>query len=111
MVLVLFAVSVLTFLIFNVIPGGDPALRMAGRQPDPGQLEIIREEWGFNEPIYVQYVKTMEKIFTGDLFSYTTQHRRGGRAHASGLRARSPSRSARRSCGWSWPSRSGSSPR
>jgi peptide/nickel transport system permease protein len=46
---------------------------MAGRQPDPGQLKIIRDEWGFNEPIYVQYVKTMEKTFTGDLFSYTTQ--------------------------------------
>ena len=73
MLVVLFAVSVLTFLIFNVIPGGDPALRMAGRQPDPGQLERIRQEWGFDEPVYVQYVKTMEKTFTGDLISYSTQ--------------------------------------
>ncbi len=73
MVVVLFAVTVLTFLIFNVIPGGDPALRMAGRQPDPGQLEIIREQWGFNDPIYVQYEKTMEKVFNGDLVSYSTQ--------------------------------------
>src|SRR5688572_11782752 len=73
MLVVLFAVSVLTFMIFNVIPGGDPALRMAGRQPDPGQLERIREEWGFDEPVYVQYVKTMEKTFTGDLISYSTQ--------------------------------------
>ena len=31
MVLVMFAVSVLTFLIFNVIPNGDPAVRIAGR--------------------------------------------------------------------------------
>src|SRR5918998_254043 len=73
MILVLFAVSALTFLIFNVIPGGDPALRMAGRQPDPGQLDRIRADWGFNDPIYVQYVKTMEKTFTGDLVSYTTR--------------------------------------
>jgi peptide/nickel transport system permease protein len=73
MVVVLFAISVLTFLIFNVIPGGDPALRMAGRQPDPGQLERIREDWGFNEPIYVQYVKTMGRVFSGDLISYSTQ--------------------------------------
>ena len=73
MLVVLFAVTVLTFLIFNVIPGGDPALRMAGRQPDPGQLEIIREQWGFNEPIYTQYAKTMEKVFNGDLISYSTQ--------------------------------------
>ena len=73
MLIVLFAVSVLTFLIFNVIPGGDPALRIAGRQPDPGQLEIIRKQWGFDEPVYVQYEKTMEKVFTGDLISYSTQ--------------------------------------
>jgi peptide/nickel transport system permease protein len=73
MIVVLFAVSVLTFLIFNVIPGGDPAVRMAGKQPDPGQLKIIRHQWGFDEPVYVQYEKTMEKIVTGDLISYSTQ--------------------------------------
>jgi peptide/nickel transport system permease protein len=72
-VIVLFAVSVLTFMIFNVIPGGDPALRMAGKQPDPGQLEVIRHEWGFDKPVYVQYEKTMEKVFTGELISYSTQ--------------------------------------
>ena len=73
MLIVLFAVSVLTFLIFNVIPGGDPALRMAGRHPDPGQLERIREQWGFNEPLYVQYWETMKQTFGGDLVSYSTQ--------------------------------------
>src|SRR3712207_5370758 len=73
MVLVMFAVSVLTFLIFNVIPNGDPAVRMAGKQPTEEQIEAIREEWGFDEPIYVQYVTTMEKLFTGDMVSYTTQ--------------------------------------
>jgi|SRR5829696_4604258 len=73
MLVVLFLISILTFLIFNVIPGGDPAIRMAGRQPDPGQLERIREEWGFNEPVYVQYLKTMGQVFSGDLVSYSTQ--------------------------------------
>jgi peptide/nickel transport system permease protein len=73
MLVVLFAISIVTFLIFNVIPGGDPAVRMAGRQPDPGQLERIREDWGFNEPVYVQYVKTMGRVFSGDLVSYSTQ--------------------------------------
>jgi peptide/nickel transport system permease protein len=73
MVLVMFAVSVLTFLIFNVIPNGDPAVRMAGRQPTETQIEQIRKEWNFDEPIYVQYITTMEKVFTGDLKSYFTQ--------------------------------------
>jgi peptide/nickel transport system permease protein len=73
MLIVMFAVSVLTFVIFQLLPGGDPALRLAGRQPDPGQLERIREEWGFNDPVYVQYFKTMSQVFSGDLISYTTQ--------------------------------------
>jgi peptide/nickel transport system permease protein len=73
MVLVMFAVSILTFLIFNVIPNGDPAVRMAGRQPTETQIEQIRQEWGFDENIFVQYFTTMKKVFTGDLQSYFTQ--------------------------------------
>lgn len=73
MVLVLFAVSVLVFAIFNVLPGGDPAVRMAGKVPTETQIEAIREEWGFDEPVYVQYATTMKKLFTGDMISYFTQ--------------------------------------
>jgi peptide/nickel transport system permease protein len=73
MVLVLFAISVLTFVIFNVIPGGDPAVRLAGKQPQPEQLKRIRQQWGFDKPVYVQYAKTMERIFTGSVVSYSTQ--------------------------------------
>ena len=73
MVLVLFAVSVITFLIFNVIPNGDPAVRMAGKQPTETQVQAIREEWGFDEPIYVQYATTMKLLFTGQMVSYFSQ--------------------------------------
>lgn len=73
MVLVLFAVSVLTFAIFNVIPSSDPAVRMAGKSPKQGQVEAIRREWGFDKPLPVQYVTTMRKVFTGDLRSYRTR--------------------------------------
>ncbi len=73
MAVVMFAVSVLTFLIFNVIPNDDPAVRMAGKQPTESQIESIREEWGFEEPLYEQYYITMKKLFTGDMVSYFTQ--------------------------------------
>ena len=73
MVVVLFAVSVLTFLIFNVIPNGDPAARMAGKSPTTSQVEAIRAEWGFDEPLPVQYVKTMEHVLGGSAISYFTQ--------------------------------------
>ena len=73
MVLVMLAVSVLTFVIFNVIPGDDPAVRMAGKNSTATQREAIRKEWGFDDPVYVQYWRTMQKVFTGDLVSYQNQ--------------------------------------
>src|SRR4051812_49250223 len=72
-VVVLFAISVLTFLIFQAIPNGDPALRLAGRLATPQQVEDVRQQWGFDQPIYVQYAKMMEKIFSGQVISYTQQ--------------------------------------
>jgi len=68
---VLFLVSVFTFLIFQVIPNGSPALRIAGRGASPATLAAVVKEWGFNQPIYVQYADMMEKIFTGSVVSYS----------------------------------------
>jgi peptide/nickel transport system permease protein len=73
MVLVLFAISILTFFIFMVIPGGDPAVRMAGKSATPTTIAAIRRDWGFDQPVYTQYVKTMEKVFSGKLVSYINQ--------------------------------------
>jgi peptide/nickel transport system permease protein len=67
----LIAVSLLTFLIFQAIPNGDPALRLAGRLATPQDVQNVRHQWGFDQPIYVQYVKTMQKIFSGSVVSYT----------------------------------------
>jgi peptide/nickel transport system permease protein len=72
-VMVLLAISILTFLIFQVIPNGDPALRMAGRLATPQQVQDVRQQWGFDKPIYVQYAKTMDKVLTGKVISYTQQ--------------------------------------
>ena len=71
--LVLVAISILTFLIFQAIPNGDPALRLAGRLATPQTVEDVRKQWGFDQPIYVQYVKTMGKIASGTVVSYTQQ--------------------------------------
>jgi peptide/nickel transport system permease protein len=74
MVLVLAAVSFLTFVIFIVIPGGDPALRIAGKNPTTQNIENIRKDWGFDQPYYVQYAKMMQKTFIDrNLTSYTDQ--------------------------------------
>ena len=73
MVLVLFAVSVIVFLIFNVIPNSDPAQRLAGKNATPQLVADISEQWGFDKSLPVQYLTTMKMIFTGQLTSYSSQ--------------------------------------
>jgi peptide/nickel transport system permease protein len=71
MVAVLIAISILTFLIFTALP--HPEVQLAGRFPTPETLEHIRHQWGFDQPVYVQYLKTMKLIFTGQIISYSQQ--------------------------------------
>jgi peptide/nickel transport system permease protein len=70
MVLVLFAVSVLVFLIFNVIPSSNTAQRLAGKNATPQLVASIEEEWDLEKSWPQQYSTMMQKIFTGDLISY-----------------------------------------
>src|SRR5688572_13806075 len=56
-ILVLWIISVLTFLIFVKLPPGDPARRLAGKAATPENIERIRTSLGLNEPIPVQYLK------------------------------------------------------
>jgi len=74
MVFVLFGVSVLVYIIFILIPGGNPAERMAGKNPLPQNITNIRRQWGFDRPFYVQYVKLMEKAGTGLLPGHHSQY-------------------------------------
>ena len=71
MVLVMFIVSVLTFVMLIKIPGGDPGQRLAGRNATQAEVHQIDLKYGFNKPIYVQYANTMKNIFTGQAYSYT----------------------------------------
>jgi peptide/nickel transport system permease protein len=72
MVAVLFAISVIVFLIFNVIPNSDPALRIAGKNADPELIARVSRDLGLDQPLYVQYLTLMKKIFTGELTSYAS---------------------------------------
>jgi peptide/nickel transport system permease protein len=71
MAIVLFVVSVLVFVIFNVIPNSPPAQRLAGKNATPVLVKSIEEEWGFDESLPVQYATMMKKVFTNELISYS----------------------------------------
>jgi peptide/nickel transport system permease protein len=73
-ILVLFAISVLVFLIFFATPGVDPAARIAGRNADPATLAQVRHAFGFDRPLPVRYVLMMKHLFVSrDLESFVNR--------------------------------------
>ena len=61
--LLLWVVSGITFIVFNVLPSADPALLRAGRRAEPEIVQNIRETFGLDKPIYVQYWNYMKDVF------------------------------------------------
>jgi len=43
---------------------------IAGRLANPAEVHLISVKYGFDKPIWVQYVRTMGNIFTGRAYSY-----------------------------------------
>ena len=71
LVVVLFAISILVFLIFFATPGVDPARQMAGRNPSAATINNIKHEFGLDRPLPVRYGLMMKHIFISrDLISY-----------------------------------------
>ena len=71
---VLFAISVMTFLIFFAIPGVDPSRQLAGRNPTPATVAAIKHEFGLDRPMPVRYALMMKHLFISrDLVSYGNQ--------------------------------------
>jgi peptide/nickel transport system permease protein len=62
-VLLLWVVSGITFIVFNVMPSADPALLRAGRRAEPEILQGIRETFGLDRPLYEQYFDYMKQVF------------------------------------------------
>jgi len=75
-VLVCLAVTFIVFIIFILVPGGGKtgtAERIAGKNATPDLVKSVEHKWGFDRPIYVQYAKMLDRMFTNQLVSYTSQ--------------------------------------
>jgi len=69
-VLVVLIVLLLTYVVFYLLPAGDPALRFAGKSPTPETLALIRHRLGLDQPWYEQYGKFVKDFFTGDEYGW-----------------------------------------
>ncbi|OJZ67068.1 ABC transporter permease [Mycolicibacterium diernhoferi] len=66
---VLWGAATLTFIAAQLMPG-DPAqtiLGGAGSRPSPEQIAAVREQYGFNDPVLVQYLNYLGGLLRGDL--------------------------------------------
>src|SRR6266404_9840519 len=65
-IVTLVVISLIVFTGVRLIPG-DPARVMAGTDADPAGLEEIRQKYGLNDPIPVQYLRWAALAARGDL--------------------------------------------
>lgn len=64
--IVLFLASVLIFLGIRALPG-DPAVAMAGEEASPELVAAIRQEYGLDRPLPVQYASYVSETLQGNL--------------------------------------------
>jgi peptide/nickel transport system permease protein len=63
--IMLFAVSIIIFLLVRFIPG-DPARTMAGEHASKEILEEMRKKWGLDKPVWEQYIIWLKYAIRGD---------------------------------------------
>lgn len=69
---VLFAISVIVFTILRLAPG-DPVDTLLGNKYDELTADRLREQYGYDQPIYQQYFTYMGNLLQGDL-GVSTRH-------------------------------------
>jgi len=65
-VIVVWGVSLLVFFLLRLAPG-DPVSLLLAETATPEQMEAVREKWGLNQPIPVQYMVFLSHALQGDL--------------------------------------------
>ena len=70
---VLLGVSIIAFSLIHLAPG-DPARTMLGERATQEQLNEIREKYGLDKPVYVQYGIWLNGVLHGDLGRSITTH-------------------------------------
>ncbi len=64
-ILVMWAVATLVFVMLRAVPG-DPIAAMLFDVADPAAAEQLRQKFGLDQPVYVQYVKWFALVLQGD---------------------------------------------
>jgi peptide/nickel transport system permease protein len=71
---ILLGLSILVFAWIRALPGG-PAEALLGERATPERVAQIRRQYGLDRPVYVQYLRYVERVGQGD-FGQSTRTRR-----------------------------------
>jgi peptide/nickel transport system permease protein len=69
--LLLLLVAALTFVLFRVIPTGNPAVLRAGRDPQPHLIKEIERVLGLNKSLPAQFWQFLKEVFLHFNFGYS----------------------------------------
>jgi len=69
-VIVIGCVLAITFVVFYLLPNGDPALRFAGHSPTQAEIAQIHHRLGLDKPWYIQFAKFVQHFFLGDQYGW-----------------------------------------
>ncbi|HEY8544849.1 MAG TPA: ABC transporter permease [Acidimicrobiales bacterium] len=69
----LLGTTLLVFVLGRMAPGDPAELFAGGHQADPQAVERVREQWGLDDPLPVQYGHYLGRLLRGDLGRSTTQ--------------------------------------
>lgn len=68
MIPLLILATMISFTIMQMAPGGPENVLLAAEDAslDPAKMEELKERWGLNDPIPVQYFRWLKNVVTGD---------------------------------------------
>ncbi len=64
----IFCITLIMFLLLNVLPGSAAYLAVDQRKaPDPELIAQLEKEWGLDKPVHIRYLNYLKGLATGDL--------------------------------------------
>lgn len=85
MILTVWIITVIAFVVIQIPPGDyvtnmvTEMMSQGSDRIDPAVTEQLRDQYGLNDPVYVQYYKWMKNIVTEGKFGYSLTFRRDAR--------------------------------
>jgi peptide/nickel transport system permease protein len=68
--LVMLIITMVTYLIFFVMPPTDPAVAFAGKSPTPESIAEVKRQFGLDRPVWIQYGLFVKHLFLGDQYGW-----------------------------------------